>query len=755
MRTFKSLTVKGLPLFQEQTFALDHKGLTVISGLNLNGVRKASASRNTNAVGKSMFFSRLKDLAYKEGATGVAKDRIKQGEDTVELQVGERNYELSRYVKGKTERYRIIKDGKEETASDIKDQRERIQQKYGIDEDTFNLIVYLDSDNPIRKGDTAFRRSFFTRFFDLTSADYHKKLIENEKDRLSKVAVALKEVQEQIDELRASIADVSYDQLKASLEEAQTGLSQATEAYERMKRARRYHNFVQNHARTLELCRDEEGRPTDPAKLIDGLQSELSQLRRMLGASRKHTQYREDLQNHQRARQARDAYIDQHSLDPEKAEAQRTKLERFDTSIEEEREKINAARAKIASAEALADVNDASCKAAKKRLRELTSTEDAVCPTCGNKLTSAHREKEIDSLTKAIKEFVALRADFETRLEVLREKEKIAVQSYQIMKENRAKIVARVGLYENIPHVPRKPEPPELKVEIPESWDEAAAARQASKIEEQLESLRDLEPYMGDDAGGSTKALLTDWISGKRDTFNDDKFDDLLRRVTELQAEVSGFEAQMAAREKAGEILRNLRQKRTAMQEELKDVEVVEILSNAYNSNKGVKQLQINALCRELEAKVNKYAQYLFIEPYTFEFDLGTQFQIIVTRKLGNETMSSDVRTLSGSEAPMFDLTLALALISFLPPSRRCNLMILDELDAKFGPDATQTFLRFLPILNKAIPHVIVITPKTDTNYGDTARYFTVVKKGSVSRIIEGRHTSSDTLPKPRTKEKA
>jgi len=75
-----------------------------------------------------------------------------------------------------------------------------------------------------------------------------------------------------------------------------------------------------------------------------------------------------------------------------------------------------------------------------------------------------------------------------------------------------------------------------------------------------------------------------------------------------------------------------------------------------------------------------------------------------------------------------------LSLLSLVPAQNRSNILILDEPDVNMGDEMRENFIKFLPMLNKIVPHIIVITPKSERIYPN-ATYYTVIKEKGWSRI--------------------
>jgi DNA repair exonuclease SbcCD ATPase subunit len=184
------------------------------------------------------------------------------------------------------------------------------------------------------------------------------------------------------------------------------------------------------------------------------------------------------------------------------------------------------------------------------------------------------------------------------------------------------------------------------------------------------------------------------------------------------------------------EQVKDMKARLLEMKAQLKDEPALKYLVQGYQ-DKNIKKMAIEAISQHLMALVNRYAQRIMPERFTFEFKWDTQIHILVHRHYGQKVKTSDVRKLSGAESTLFTLILVCALLAFVPSYKRCNLMILDEPTARFSPAMTDVFKNLLQILNQIVPSIVVITPKSDERYAD-AKPYTVVKQNGESTIVQG-----------------
>jgi len=206
-------------------------------------------------------------------------------------------------------------------------------------------------------------------------------------------------------------------------------------------------------------------------------------------------------------------------------------------------------------------------------------------------------------------------------------------------------------------------------------------------------------------------------------------------QMNEVQNKLSRLMAKIELHRTIREQVHDMRTRLLEMKRELRDEPALKHLVAGYQ-DKNIKKMAVEAISQHLMELVNRYAQRILPEKFTFEFRWDTQIRILVHRHYGKKIKTSDVRKLSGAESTLFTIILVCALLAFVPSSKRCNLMILDEPTARFSPAMEEVFKDLLPILNQIVPSIIVITPKTEIYPG--ARAYTVVKDNGEAVILPG-----------------
>lgn len=165
------------------------------------------------------------------------------------------------------------------------------------------------------------------------------------------------------------------------------------------------------------------------------------------------------------------------------------------------------------------------------------------------------------------------------------------------------------------------------------------------------------------------------------------------------------------------------------------DLPVYEMLQSAYSAN-GIKLLIIKSIAITLQKNLNRYAKQVFEEPFKFRINVEQgKFDVLVERKGMPEC---DVKYFSGAERRLFVFVFLLGLLPMIPARRRMNILILDEPCANMD---SGTLARFRDVLLKAlrkiVPTVVVVTPNQNDLPHD-AKFFTVVKRGTESTVMEG-----------------
>lgn len=157
-------------------------GVSVIYGLNRTNSRKGS---NSNAAGKSAFFSQLKETLFEEPVVGNKQDIIKKGERTINAVMGKTKVKITRLNAG-LEVTTEDSNGVVEKTKGKSPARQWLNKNLPITEDEFDTYVHLDSrvPHPLVSGKSTERKKFFESFFGLDKLDLERKLFTAEYNKL-------------------------------------------------------------------------------------------------------------------------------------------------------------------------------------------------------------------------------------------------------------------------------------------------------------------------------------------------------------------------------------------------------------------------------------------------------------------------------------------------------------------------------------------------------------------------------------------
>jgi len=727
----ESLTLKDVPLFKNQTFKFED-GISVVYGLNkANG----SSSKNANAAGKSYFFSSISDIAFGTPIVGEAADRMKSG--TRRLSYSYKGKKV-RIVRSGATKIKLIVDGKPLNARTAPIAKQYLAKLMPYSEEEFRTFVFQDSrvPHPLVMGTTAERKRFFTSFFRLDEIDQFRKRISRELSELKQVRSAYNEIVASIKLIRAEQDDSSLDDLTSKLDIANSKLSKARKFIEKQQEIRRLVEFRERSKGQIEsfLKLVPDATEEQLENTINQIRDRMSSLEEEKHLAQEWRYYEQDLKRYKEARSSISKALSKllsfgYDRALSKLEKQEARYQRFCS----ERSLVEKALSTLIKVrKPVRDPKDvepseldnllAQERSLKHQLEHARKFKSGMCPTCGQtvKISKLSDLKDqLDALQSSIvdlEENERLQKQWKEYKIYRKEREQLELQLSNLVEvDNPASLLRELR---SLPELPTKPE---------------GSPKDTKELEEKLVSLKDklrllefFRPHL--DTLIQVQSLTDEQIASS----GEDRYD-----VNALTAKVASLTAKLEVYKNNERKCRDLRERRMELKSKLKREQALTFLMQAY-SDKAIKRMMINNISRTLSATLNKYAKLVFPEDYTFEFDFKTQFAILVHRKYGKKTSTSDVRKLSGAECKIFTLILILSMLTFVPPERRSSLLILDEPSANFSKETQEAFASLLPVLNKVIPCIVIITPKIEERYHG-AREFTVVKSlQGTSTIVEG-----------------
>lgn len=708
MRTFHSLRLQNVFLFKDQTFDLSHKGISVVLGQNGHG--------------KSSFFANLPELFFGTPVLGVKRDRAKAGKVTVKLQVGDTKYTIKRVLsKGEKLHVYECKPGEKFVAKEFREVAEARAEALrilGMGEDEAYTRFYLDArkPHPLILGDTAARRKFFTNFFHLDDLSSMQKMVRGVLGEIGNARILLKELEGQVGALNV-LPKEEILKLQESLEQLEGAKAKYGRLVERASRLRQL-SEARNSNLYRTLHKRLNGDFTTFATEYEKVRRAIASTKVQLAAARKYTAYKERLAEwKEEQKELADYSSDKVNRKVERLQAYEAQLDATKQEIAQLKEAFTTAKERAKNNASLANDIQEDLHKAKRATSE-------TCPTCGGPLSEKHQRharRHLQELKEQLQQATERERKFGEQASRLALELEQHLTSYEALTER----VSRYEKYRDIQTRLKnssKPAPFEGF-----KYSEEGTEEKLDRLQERESLFRSCE-HLHKSFQLASQLSEQDLRFAEKGTGYQEKLVSVTEKIARLQLQL---EEQTRMRQQR----HVLRKRAEELQEKAEQEEAYRLLEQAF-SNKGIKALAIRSICERLETTVNKYAKVLFPADFVFRFDLDTQFNITVERNFGKKRLVSDVRKLSGAESKLFSVVLLVALITFVPPRRRTNLLILDEPTGALTAESSEAFCKFLPVLNKHIPHIVVITPRTeDVRNVEGARYFRVERNKDVATI--------------------
>ena len=752
MRVFKELKTDGYVFFGKTKFDLDHKGVSVIQAVNLDA-RKDSSS--TNGAGKSLLMGLIPEIFYDAVPSGKdvkAPSSVKKA-GSISMRVGKDEYVLDR-VWGKKKSFEITKNGEATKVRTLALATERAKQLIGLTEEEFYTTAYIDVNkaHPLVRGTSIQRRDYFTSLFRLQDADAIRKLLLQELSECEKAGSTYKELVETFKSLKGETGAASLKELKARREKLSAKALRYIDVSALYSEIDEVRQFKETYAKLI----DQVAEICEPSAIDETLKELKVKQKRLTKALEECAAYEAEQEQIAKATRKADKLLKElkdrglttdigkaekgHRL-LAKAEARKEVADRELKELSKEYDKLLAEVEEIDNAK-VRNTKPVDAEAKKELRKKIDRLEHdlehsrkfgkGACPTCGQDV-EARPVSEIKQDLKNAEAKLKLWQDCETYNRIVQDLEQIEERRSALTEEESDETletkIKKYRKYDEAYALLSKIVPvPEASVADPGESREVLERRQektARKI-----SVLDRASAVADKI-----KLAATW--SKADRIKLKELGEERAALESSARELAIVEAQIESETEKIKKLREIRDRAQKLKAKAEDIPVLKALLEVY-SNKGLKKLMIQRYASVIQEQLNKFRSILFSEDFSFELIYDTQFHVLVHRKYGKRVVTSDVRKLSGAEGRGFTLLLLLATLTLIPRSRRLNFLVLDEADSNMGPDMLKNFQRFIPVLNKVIPHIVVVTPKPDVDYTG-ARYFTVVKQNGRSKLMKGR----------------
>ena len=739
------LAVKKYVDFGSAKINLDYSGITYVQAHNKDAQNPDSPERATNGAGKSVLFGAIPEIVWGESPTGKDKTKIKQKSSKLRIElkeVGKNNdtYLVTRTL-GKKKSYSIQKNGKDIKVRTIALAQKRIKQLFGMSESDFYTRCYIDSLHlhPLITGSAAQRQEFFVDMFNLHSADSIRKLLTAEYREAQKHKSAYLEVKSLFNDLKDKTPKPS------ELEDKQSELKELTQKQERVLSKFRLTQ------KTRDLVTFESDNKALIAKaikydLVQNFEDTLSTLKRRLAKEKSKEKklrawslYQEKLIDYRKSTkpvaEELDKIIGNHWRSEIDLMYRKHKLSlELQASIKSLTEQLKvASSADKPKKVEQKDASKSKCLVRVQRIREelqhIKQFKNGVCPTCGAKAKARdiNEVKKDLSKWKSRLEQATLYEEYLEAKKNYKEKVQVKEELAKTLKASEDKLVSlekwtkAYSLVRKLPDVPAPPGALRPDFEFSEDL--------VDKLKSRIDFADTVLPVVD-------KIVDVQNLS-KSDRESAKDFDILGDKLTKLNNRVSNLTAEITSGQAALNQLSQLSNRGKALKKLSSDEPILKSLIGVY-SNKGLKKLLIERHAKRLETQINKFRKLLFVEDFEFEFKYDKHLELLVHRKRNGYVKTSDVKKLSGAEKRLFTILLVVSTITLLPANKRLNLLILDEPEANLGPSALASFVKALPVLNKIVKHIVVVTPRQDLEIPG-ARVYTVVKERGESKLVKGR----------------
>lgn len=751
MQHIKSLTLKKSMCFNNVKFDFE-PGVSVIYGLN----KTERSSTNSNAAGKSAFFSQLGEILYQNPIVGHKKDAVKVGTRSLGLHRTGRDIEIAKVGT----HFAIKVDGEARKFRTKALANEWVKKAWPISEEEFNTYVYLDSriPHPLVMGSSTERRRFFNSFFGLDKLDIEKKLFIAEFDKLKKIRSTYDDLlveyrtiskgldgPEAVTEREASIKDletintelhgknqkvVKITQLLAfeasagpqikALDAACAGAI-SEEAFEEVYKTAKWN--LKHNTEGLEAAQAWAAYQKDNQRYIkawDALPGPARVLIKKLGYEKARSKC------DAKARHWRSVDASLALIRPRLAECKSQAA----IELPKRPERVAESEGELLTLE----------KRLEHQLEHALKFKRGVCGTCGQDVKAkdpAGLKEELKVVADKLRLIERAKRYSEAKIikaEAADQVDKLVTESQELIQE-KAEIQRYVDIVDAIRDMPTKPSPYTGK-----KYEVAVKQRMVDEDRERLQLLRFIQPNLRTviEIKALTEAQRVAAAKAGR----------LQERINSNNEKLSKLLGARAAYDAVAAQVTRLRSKLKDLKARLKDEEYIKICIEAY-SDKAMKKMAVQAISDKLVMVINQYARSVFPEDYQFEFNWDTselaflvhrKYAVTRNGKTAQKVLTSDVRKLSGAESKLFTFVLVFALLTFVPDRKRCNILVLDEPSANFSKETTAAFQELLPILNKIVPTIIIITPKTEERYVGASEFTLVKTKGSAI-IVPGHPT--------------
>lgn len=751
MFIFEKLLLSNFLLWEEQEFNFE-PGVTFIHG--------------SNGTGKSLLFSSLLPLMYDESYLP------KGGRSSLQFHNQQHDYDFTVFNHGKkTNRYEISIDGKEQKTERIADARRIIDKHWSnnIQESLFTTTVSLSGLNrhPLSTGKPASRLEWlnetlaYASILDSYIDDVNKQIktaredsvkysvISDQLTKLDKPELPSRKPSDIKTELDSILEEIkSLEELKHKLTYAQNNKSRIKNTVAKPKHSlKEYKNKFENLATKLDKAISKLNKYESVEKQVESYNKSKDKLNALK------TTYKELC----------DSYKVKVVSPQDNIKKLAKKIREIQETIEnnkkvqeqyEEQESLRKFLNKYKNKDVPYTEKEITKKIEKitkeiylnKLIVKSHKSGDEHCSVCGSSLKNHHKNyKEVE---KDIVDQEKQLSKLELQQKLIKARKITLIDVSGLNLETNSKVLKQ---YKEIIFVAEK------YINFKEQFDESSLSKEdleltrlnKKKLKEVVSNIGVLhtkaqKQYIDAKIYYNTQKELQnievneyfDKTEEQLDTLlekNFKKLSKLYSKQQELNTELIQAETSIALFKKYKKEKQELLSNKEEYKAANTDFRILNILKKALGRD-GFRTKRLESTIELFVDNLNDLAPLLWKEPFKFEVEIGSRKCNLIVHRKGK---AGDSLNLSGSEQRRYQLLAGLAMLRLLPDNRRCNTIILDELEANLNEYYRHMMMKdFIPELLKTVPNVIIISPLTLKEIQlSPDRMYTVVCKNNRSKL--------------------
>ena len=756
----KSIRLKKVGVYEELDLQdLDNEGFVTISGLNNDS---QNLKDNRNGVGKSLMFGSIPNLLFEADPLAMSKksktNMLGNKESEIELTWGAPDGKDITVLQT-AKKYKIEYDGEDQKVDRQDVARGWISKHFPLNREEFYSYAYITTQvpHPFQRATPSERLQYLTNVFNLDVYDRIRAKLKEKLDAARDAETESKGLADMLDVTQRKqnaikISPKDRKRLKKMIAKCDTLKEQRNELYQSFVELSTVRNNAKQYEATLAKI-EQLGVTSDNAR------QELKLLRTELQQFDNYAEYVEELEEYDETRKELESRIKKlglsESVDTKKLAKRHSALVKEEEQIEQDLEDLDeqlqaydAHRGRIKELEDdLSDLKSpkrtpeeaqeerAEARAVRKAYDRLHQHIDGTtCPTCSQDVDLKSMKRAADRAEKTEKDCDDAIYYYMLRDELDRLKHNRVKKPKHSKKELKKKLAA----------VQAKIEQLESDFEQAKLFDKLStkleALRRPKKVKKpkgkrkevkqrikDLESLIELEQTLKAFKRPETSFKSLD----KQYASADQQIKELTSDIAERESKTQALKSKLQEYDHHQETLDSINQKLAKLLPLIEKRKLFEILYKGY-SNTSLKLKAVEGRLKQIENKLNEYSPLVFPEPMRFTLTTSKQGVVaLVTRVTAGQT--TDISIMSGAESNCFRLLYAIAIMPFIPQSRRTNFIVLDEPESHCSESVIEHMREnFLPILKQIVPNIFWITPLDD---GFSDNRWTVTKEKGISTL--------------------